>query len=119
MSETQNLDNEENGAGGGRLKPLVSAFYVVTAYRYACRENHSYVVGLFDDESVAINAAKAEEEYRGKGKYFCEVLEMNVHKSRADIKAYKKLIYGEVDKLPSANRCYACGHDIEPGQDGR
>jgi|GEM_PF-3298420 len=55
-------------------------YYVVTAYKWADRSAHSYVVGVYDKKAMAIKQADAETEYRG-GKYSCEVLEcgMNIH----------------------------------------
>ena len=47
--------------------------YVVQAYRWGKRENHSYVVGVFDTEEQAIYAADNEEESRGI-KYKCAVI---------------------------------------------
>ena len=54
--------------------------YCVTAYRWGDRENHSYVVGVFDDLERAIHYAKAEKEWRG-GKYDCEIVSMNLNES--------------------------------------
>lgn len=48
--------------------------YFVTAYRWGDRELHSYFVGAFSTKQKALNAAEAEQQYRG-GKYECEVLE--------------------------------------------
>jgi hypothetical protein len=52
--------------------------FVVSAFRWGKRENHSYVVGVFTDISKAIAAANSEVEYRG-GKYACviELFETN------------------------------------------
>jgi len=47
--------------------------YVVTMYRWGCRENHSYVVGVYHNEQDAINAGELEACGRG-GKYEYEVL---------------------------------------------
>ena len=52
--------------------------YVVTAYRWGDREEHSYVVGVFDNEENAIKQAKLETEWRG-GKYECEVRSMELN----------------------------------------
>lgn len=52
--------------------PLV---YVVTAYRWADKREHSYVVGCFTDQKLALAAVAAEEKYRAE-KYKCEVLEV-------------------------------------------
>ena len=49
-------------------KPL----YYVQAYRWGNIDNHSYVVGIWEDSNEAQLAAKKEEECRG-GKYECIV----------------------------------------------
>lgn len=49
--------------------------YVVTAYRWGERSNHSYVVGVCSKKEAAIKMADFERQYRG-GKYECEVLEV-------------------------------------------
>lgn len=48
--------------------------YTVRACRWGDTETHSYLVGVYAQESDALSAAQNEEEYRG-GKYECEVLE--------------------------------------------
>ena len=52
--------------------------FVVTAYRWGSKEGHSYVVGVFDTEELAIAQAKLEKEWRG-GKYECEVIVMDLN----------------------------------------
>ena len=54
--------------------------YIVTAYRWGDREEHSYVVGVFDNEENSIKQAKLETEWRG-GKYKCEVRSMELNDS--------------------------------------
>ena len=49
-------------------KPL----YYVQAYRLGKMNDHSYVVGIWEDSNEAQLAAKKEEECRG-GKYECIV----------------------------------------------
>lgn len=51
--------------------------FVVVAYRYGLRDDHSYVVGVFKDVGLAIQAAKDHVQHRG-GKYACEVLDCDV-----------------------------------------
>lgn len=46
--------------------------FVVEALRWGDRENHSYVVGVFDNEEMANRVASAETAWRG-GKYECVV----------------------------------------------
>lgn len=48
--------------------------YVVTMYRFADREKHSYVLGVFDDEMLALKEAEKEQIYRGCNKYFPEIV---------------------------------------------
>jgi len=52
--------------------------YIITAYRFGDKENHSYVVGAFSTKDEAIRQAKKEEEWRG-GKYDCEVIVMQLN----------------------------------------
>ena len=55
-------------------KPL----YYVQAYRGGKIDNHSYVVGVWDNSSEAQSAAVMEEVYRG-GKYECVVYLANLN----------------------------------------
>lgn len=48
--------------------------YVVTAYRWGQRHNHSYVVGAYSTEEQAREVAREEERSRGGNKYECEVV---------------------------------------------
>lgn len=57
--------------------------YTVHAYRWGDRECHSYLVGVYTKKLKALEAAEAEEEYRG-GKYECEVREWKVDNSFDD-----------------------------------
>lgn len=52
--------------------------YVVTAYQFGNKDNHSYVVGVFDSFEKALISSEGEEEDRG-GKYSCEILEVKVN----------------------------------------
>lgn len=52
--------------------------YVVTAYRFGDRENHSYVVGVFSTHALAMEASEIEQTWRGGNKYFCEVDEITI-----------------------------------------
>jgi len=54
--------------------------YVVTMYRWASRENHSYLLGVFDDKIKALETAAEHEEYRGN-KYDAEVVELDLNVS--------------------------------------
>ena len=55
-------------------KPL----YYVQAYRWGKMDNHSYVVGVWDNPTEAQSAAVMEEAYRG-GKYECVVYLANLN----------------------------------------
>ena len=46
--------------------------YVVIAYRWGDRNNHSYPIGVFDKKGAAIDCADEHTAYRG-GKYSCSV----------------------------------------------
>gem|GEM_PF-3141705 len=52
--------------------------YVVTMYRFADREKHSYVLGVFDDEMLALKEAEKEQIYRGGTKYYPEIWEYDL-----------------------------------------
>lgn len=66
--------------------------YIVTAYRWGERENHSYVLGAFFKKHSAIKCADEHTKYRG-GKYACSV-EMAIEgKFDNDSDNYTKEIY--------------------------
>lgn len=68
--------------------------YVVEALRWGDRENHSYVVGVYDNIHDAAEASVVEEMWRG-GKYTCVI---NDHlKMDIDIQAQKAELLGELD----------------------
>jgi hypothetical protein len=46
--------------------------YIVEAFRWGDKENHSYVIGCWDNIELAKKAAIEHAEYRG-GKYQCIV----------------------------------------------
>ena len=48
------------------------SLYYVQAYRLGKMNDHSYVVGIWEDSNQAQLAAKKEEQFRG-GKYECVV----------------------------------------------
>lgn len=52
----------------------MSKVFVVTAYRWGHRDNHSYVVGCSDELEHAKQLAESHMDWRG-GKYGCEVVE--------------------------------------------
>ena len=51
---------------------MKNPIYYVQAYRGGKIDNHSYMVGIFSDSSLAQAAAVKEESFRG-GKYECVV----------------------------------------------
>jgi hypothetical protein len=74
--------------------------YVVTAYRWGNREGHSYVVGTFDNEELALEKAAYEREWRG-GKYTCEIRSMYLNETLE----YKN--YNVVLALPKLHPSYS------------
>jgi hypothetical protein len=72
--------------------------YIVNAYRFFSRENHSYTVGVFQKKSLAIDCADKERNDRG-GKYACQVerFELNHH----DIEYSMKVIYVSLGYNPN------------------
>lgn len=56
--------------------------YVVTMYRFASRDSHSYVVGVRSTLAKAMRLGKRERMYRGGNKYFEEIIEMQLDDSR-------------------------------------
>lgn len=57
--------------------------YVVTAYRWGNRGNHSYVVGVRTKKKDAKALAEFEAGYRGN-KYECEVVEFDLNGAYED-----------------------------------
>lgn len=49
--------------------------YVVTMYRWANVENHSYVLGVYSTLEKARIAGEEEKDYRGGNKYYPRCLE--------------------------------------------
>lgn len=70
-------------------------YYVVTAYRWGDRNNHSYVIGVFGGKAKAIKAADAHAEYRG-GKYECMVDKCIKDHYENDDNFYSEMIYTTV-----------------------
>jgi len=65
--------------------------FVVIAYRYGMRDDHSYLVSVSTQIEEAKQAAQSEMEYRG-GKYGCEVVECPVGAWNEDIEP-KQVFY--------------------------
>ena len=57
--------------------------FVVTMYRYGSNENHSYVLGVWSSEELALQAGEAEALWRGD-KYKPEVTAWNVDANEYD-----------------------------------
>ncbi len=57
--------------------------YVVTMYRFADKERHSYVLGIYDDEKKARKAADKEQVNRGGNKYWPEILIFEMNSGKA------------------------------------
>jgi hypothetical protein len=57
--------------------------YVVIAYKWGCRDEHSYLVGCYCKKAKAIKIADEEVKERG-GKYTCDVEEVEMDKYDPD-----------------------------------
>lgn len=70
----------------------MSKSYVIIAYRWGERCNHSYTVGCMTNLEKAISVAESHATYRG-GKYECTVeeCETDVFDNESDI--YSKEVY--------------------------
>ena len=67
--------------------------YIVTAYRYGNRADHSYNIGVFQKKSKAKQVAESHCTYRN-GKYDCVVDECKLNKfDNDDADDYTKEIY--------------------------
>ncbi len=66
--------------------------YVVTAYRWGRKENHSYVLGVFSKKAKAIKVADSHRDYRG-GKYDCVVDECILDDFDNDNDSHSREIY--------------------------
>ena len=65
--------------------------YVITAYKFGKRENHSYLVGVFSKKHKAIIEAEKHTDYRG-GKYSCVIEECVVNEPNQCKEIYKTKI---------------------------
>lgn len=66
--------------------------YVVIAYRWGDRENHSYTLGVFGKKQAAITCAESHTTYRG-GKYTCVVEKCLLDKFDNDEDNYTTEVY--------------------------
>jgi hypothetical protein len=63
---------------------MIEFVYMVSMYRGADRERHSYPLGVFADPKTAVRAAETEEMIRDH-QYIAEVLKLPVNQSRSDL----------------------------------
>ena len=68
--------------------------FVVEALRWGDREDHTYVVGVFDNLHDACEACVVEEMWRG-GKYECFINDCN--EMNIEIQEQKENLLGEQD----------------------
>ena len=66
--------------------------YIVTAYRWGNRSNHSYNIGVFSKKHRAKKTADSHCEYRG-GKYACVVYRCILNEFNNDADNYTEEIY--------------------------
>lgn len=59
--------------------------YIVTAFRWGNRSDHSYISGVFSKKAQAIKDADNEVQHRG-GKYSCQVEEFILDEDGRDKK---------------------------------
>jgi hypothetical protein len=51
-------------------------------YRFGDKEKHPYVVGVYNKKDKAEDEAEKEKMYRGCNKYFPEILECEINKTK-------------------------------------
>lgn len=66
--------------------------YIVTAYRWGKREDHSYTLGVFNKKHAAFKCADDHTEYRG-GKYTCVVEKCLLGEFHNELEEYTTEIY--------------------------
>lgn len=77
--------------------------YVVHAFRWGDTNEHGYVVGVYARKKQALDAAKVEEEYRGGGKYLCEVTEWVIGEGIAGKYDAKAKVVKSLPEIPLQN----------------
>lgn len=76
--------------------------YVVTAYKFGCRDSHSYVVGCYNKKHKANKISDEEVLDRG-GKYTCEVLEIEMDLYDPDVETTKTVYVSKGIQIPSSD----------------
>lgn len=71
---------------------MKTQLYIVTAYRWGHHANHSYNLGVFDNQEQAIKCAESHTAYRG-GKYACAVEEVSLNQYDEDADNYTNEIF--------------------------
>lgn len=71
---------------------MKTKIYIVNAYRWGNRENHSYTLGAFTDQQKAIDCAESHTTYRG-GKYSCVVEMCTLNEFSDEMDDYTTEIY--------------------------
>ena len=87
----------------------MNKYYISTMYRWGCRENHSYVLGLFSDLHIAIRETIQEENNRGGGKYIGEIIEVEMGDVLKLEDKYHKIAHGETKlncEVCDNKKCY-------------
>jgi len=58
-------------------------------YRFGFRDMHHYFLGSYTTKEKAVKEAEAEKEYRGGSKYYPEIFEFEINKSKTGKVVYK------------------------------
>ncbi len=66
--------------------------YIVTAYRWGDRSDHSYNLGVFQEKHRAKEVAESHRNYRG-GKYACVVDKCVLNQFHNEVDNYIEEIY--------------------------
>lgn len=80
-------DGDAVSIARGLASGMVGSLFVVTAYLAGQRDNHCYVVGVFEAENEAKTQADQEALNRG-GKYGCEVLRCRLNSRKEGAQVY-------------------------------
>lgn len=80
------------------MKGTSKTVWVVVAYRWGERENHSYTLGVFTKKAQAIKCAESHTEYRG-GKYGCAVEQCVLDAYKEDANDYTTEIFKSKSRM--------------------